>query len=76
MPKIAPIDWRALEKIFLAEGFIFRGQKGSHRAYTKPGIKRPIIIPVYDEIGQDIILSNLRTAGISRERYFKRLAEG
>jgi hypothetical protein len=48
---------------------------GSHCAYTKPGINRPVIIPAYDEIGQDIILSNLRTAGISRESYFKRLEE-
>lgn len=75
MPKIAPIDWRKPEKVFIAEGFVFRGQKGSHRAYIKPGINRPVIIPAYDEIGQDIIPSNLRTAGISRESYFKRLEE-
>lgn len=39
----------------------------------KDGVRRPIIIPKYDEIGLDIIKSCMRTADMSREEYFKLL---
>jgi predicted RNA binding protein YcfA (HicA-like mRNA interferase family) len=75
VPKITPIDWRTLERVFEADGFRFHRQNGSHRVYVKVGCKRPIIIPVYDEVGVDIIMNNLRTAGMSRERYFQLLQQ-
>ena len=71
MPKITPIHWKVLEKIFLASGFKFVRQEGSHRSYTKSGIPRPIVIPTYDEVPVSIIRNNLKTAGISREEYFR-----
>ena len=40
---------------------------------TKLGVARPVVVPKYAEVGCDIILSNLRTADISRERYFELL---
>jgi len=40
---------------------------------SKPGVNRPIVIPKYDEVDVDIIKSNLRTAQISREKYFELL---
>jgi predicted RNA binding protein YcfA (HicA-like mRNA interferase family) len=70
MPRIIPIHWRLLEKVFLSVGFRFVRQEGSHRSYTKPGIPRPIVIPTYDEVPVSIIRNNLKTAGISREEYF------
>jgi predicted RNA binding protein YcfA (HicA-like mRNA interferase family) len=73
MPKITPINWRVLEKVFLAAGFRFARQEGSHRSYTKAGISRPIVIPTYDEIPVSIIRNNLKTAGISRDEYFRLL---
>jgi predicted RNA binding protein YcfA (HicA-like mRNA interferase family) len=73
MPKITPIHWRDLEKVFLAAGFKFARQEGSHRSYIKPGISRPIVIPTYDEIPISIIRNNLKTAGITREEYFRLL---
>jgi predicted RNA binding protein YcfA (HicA-like mRNA interferase family) len=73
MPKIVPVDWRTLEKIFLREGFQFRRQEGSHRAYVKAGIVRPVIIPTYAEVPVFIIRNNLKTAGLSRDDYFKLL---
>jgi predicted RNA binding protein YcfA (HicA-like mRNA interferase family) len=59
--------------VFLSAGFQFARQEGSHRAYTKPGISRPIVIPMYDEVPISIIKNNLKTAGISREEYFRLL---
>lgn len=72
---MAPVHWRVLERIFLNAGFRFVRQEGSHRAYTKQGIIRPIIIPVYTEVPVAIIRNNLKAASISRDEYF-RLLEG
>jgi len=72
---MAPVHWRVLERIFLNAGFRFVRQEGSHRAYTKQGIIRPIIIPVYTEVPVAVIPNNLKAAGISKDEYF-RLLEG
>jgi len=50
MPRITPVHWKVLEKVFLAAGFRFARQEGSHRAYVKPDIARPLIIPTYTEV--------------------------
>jgi len=71
MPRITPVHWKDLERVFLAAGFQFARQEGSHRSYTKPGVLRPIVIPTYSEIPISIIKNNLKTAGISREEYFR-----
>ncbi len=41
--------------------------------FTKPGILRPVVIPRYDALPVFIIKNILRTAGITRERYFELL---
>jgi predicted RNA binding protein YcfA (HicA-like mRNA interferase family) len=64
-----------LEKVLLAKGFRFVRQKGSHRSYIKEGIARPAVIPTYDEVPVPIIVNNLKTAGISRDEYFRLLSE-
>lgn len=68
--KLAPIDWRTLVKVFEAEGFTRSRQHGSHIAMVKPGIARPIIIQQGMDVPVFIIKNNLKTAGMSRERYF------
>jgi len=75
MPRITPVHWKVLECIFLKDGFIKKGKKGSHWRYVKPGVIRPVIIPEYNEIDEHIIKSNMRTAEMSRERYFELLEE-
>ena len=40
---------------------------------TKPGVQRPIVIPAKREVEVHVIKSNLRTAGMTRERYFELL---
>lgn len=75
MPRITPVHWKRLECVFLAQGFKFVRQQGSHRTYFKPGIKRPVIIPTYDSVEPFIIQNNMKTAGMSRETYFKLLAD-
>jgi predicted RNA binding protein YcfA (HicA-like mRNA interferase family) len=75
MPKFAPVDWKTLERIFVTAGFQFARQEGSHRSYLKPGVARPVVIPAYREIPVFIIRNNLKTAGISRDEYFRRLEQ-
>ena len=73
MPRLVPTDWRTLEKVFLAAGFRFARQRGSHRSYTRPGVSRPVVIPTYSEVPVALIRKNLQTAGISRDEYFELL---
>ena len=47
--------------------------EGDHMIFFKPGIIRPVVIPKYAALPVFIIRNNLRTAGISRDRYFELL---
>jgi len=70
MPTIRPVHWKTLAVVFEQDGFIFDRQRGDHVIYTKPGVIRPLVIPAYHEVPVFIIKNLLRTAGMSRERYF------
>ncbi|HEX7319348.1 MAG TPA: type II toxin-antitoxin system HicA family toxin [bacterium] len=73
MPKINPINWRLLSKIFELFGCKFERQKGDHMVYSHPSARRPVIIPKYDEIPVSIIRINMKTVGMIREQYFELL---
>lgn len=73
MPQIAPVPYQALVRVFEVEGFVFSRQRGDHLIYTKPGIARPLVIPAYKPVPVVIIKNLLRTAGMSRDRYFELL---
>lgn len=75
VPHLAPQHWKILEKIFLKDGFTFYRQDGSHRVYVKGGLARPVIIPAHHTVDVEVIKSNMRTAGMVRDRYFKLLKE-
>ena len=49
-------------------------QKGDHLILTRPGVKRPLVIKTSPhQVPITHILTNLRTAGMTRERYFELL---
>ena len=73
MPKIAPVSYQTLVRVFEKDGFQFQRQRGDHLVYTKPGNLRPLVIPMYDQVPVFIIRNNLRSARMSRERYFELL---
>lgn len=73
MPKFAPVHWKKLEQVFIAAGFHFARQEGSHRSYVKAGVARPVVIPAYREVPVFVIRNNLKTAGLAREDYFRLL---
>ena len=73
MPPLRPLDYRTLARVFEQDGFAFNRQRGDHLIYTKPGVKRPLVIPMYKELPVFIIKNLLRSAGMSREQYFNLL---
>jgi predicted RNA binding protein YcfA (HicA-like mRNA interferase family) len=75
MPRFTPVDWRTLERVFLDAGFRFARQEGSHRSYVREGVARPVVIPTYTEVPVFIIRNNLKTAGLSRDDYFRLLEQ-
>jgi predicted RNA binding protein YcfA (HicA-like mRNA interferase family) len=75
MPRFTPEHWRKLETVFVAAGFRFVRQEGSHRSYVKAGVARPVVIPAYKEVPVFIIRNNLKTAGLTRDEYFRLLAQ-
>jgi predicted RNA binding protein YcfA (HicA-like mRNA interferase family) len=73
MPKIAPVHFRKLLKVFKKAGFRVVREEGDHLILSKSGILRPVVIPKYSAIPVFIIKNNLRVAGMSREDYFRLL---
>jgi hypothetical protein len=43
--------------------------------FTKPGVVRPVVIPRYSVLPVFIIKNNLKTGGISRDRYLELLEQ-
>jgi hypothetical protein len=43
--------------------------------FAKRGVMRPVVIPKYAAVPVFIIKNNLRTAGITRDRYFEPLSK-
>ena len=73
MSRITPIEYRKLVRVLELEGFVLARERGYHIVFTKPGILRPVVVPRYNPLPVFIIKNVLRTAQISRERYFELL---
>jgi predicted RNA binding protein YcfA (HicA-like mRNA interferase family) len=72
LPRMTPIPWQDFEKVLQKDGCYFKRQKGDHRVWGKAGLKRPVIFPVC-ELPVSIIQNNLKTLGLSRDKYFEYL---
>jgi predicted RNA binding protein YcfA (HicA-like mRNA interferase family) len=75
MSKLSPVSYKTLAKAFEADGFRCVRTEGDHMVFTKPGVLRPIVIPKYASVPVFIIRNNLRTAGMTRERYLELLGQ-
>ena len=68
--KLPIVSGKELIEFFRKHGWQRHKQTGSHIILRKVGVaQRPLVIPNYKEIGPDLLLGNLRTAGISREKF-------
>lgn len=75
MPKISPQPHSVLRKVFELDGWTYIGTTGDHIQMKKTGYLRRIVIPKYKEVPVFIILNDLRTAKISRQKYFELLKQ-
>jgi len=73
MPRITPVDYQTLLKVFQMFGIQYKRKEGSHHILTFLGAKRAVVIPEYDEIDVEIIKNNMRIVGMTREQYFELL---
>ena len=73
MPRITPSHWKVQIKVFETYGCRYKRKKSSHHILTHPDAKRAVVIPEYDEIDVEIIKNNMRTVGMTREKYFELL---
>jgi predicted RNA binding protein YcfA (HicA-like mRNA interferase family) len=73
MPPLHPVSYRTLVALFELDGFVFDRQRGDHLIFVRPGSARPLVIPAYADVPVFIIKNLLRTAGMSRDRYFELL---
>jgi predicted RNA binding protein YcfA (HicA-like mRNA interferase family) len=73
MDSLKPVPYQSLIKIFEEEGFVYDRTSGDHLIYIRPGIKRPLVIPKYKSVPVFVIKNLIRTAGITRERFFSLL---
>ncbi|MFQ5708919.1 MAG: type II toxin-antitoxin system HicA family toxin [bacterium] len=74
MPKLTPVHYQKLIKIFELDGFHVVRKRGDHIMLTKPGVKRPLVIKSSPrKVPVTHIKTNLNSAGMSRERYFELL---
>ena len=73
MTRIATVNWRVVEHVFLRAGFEFARQRGCHRSYVKDDRMRPIIIPEFDDVPAAVIRNAIKHAGLSREDYLRLL---
>lgn len=68
--KIIPIPYKKLVKIFELEGFTVKRQRGDYLILIKPNIFRPVVIKTSPgNVPVTHIMTNLKTAGITREKY-------
>ena len=76
MPKITPVHYRTLIRVFELDGFTVSRQKGDHIVMTKRGIPRPLVIKTSPrKVPVTHIRTNMTTAGMSRERFFELLEQ-
>jgi predicted RNA binding protein YcfA (HicA-like mRNA interferase family) len=75
MPKLSPVPHAALKRVFEADGFRCVRTEADHMVFTKPGVLRPVVIPKYPAVPVFIVRNNLRTAGMTRERFFELLGQ-
>lgn len=65
------VSWQELRDIFRLAGWVEDRTKGDHLIMTKPGMARPVVIKMDRDLGEDIVRTNMRTAGIDRAEFEK-----
>lgn len=67
MPKLNPVHYKRLVKVFESTGFKQVREEGDHMIFTKAGVLRPVVIPKYASVPVFVIktISGLRVLPVS-----------
>jgi predicted RNA binding protein YcfA (HicA-like mRNA interferase family) len=68
------VSWQELRDVCKLGGFVEARVKGDHLVMTKPGAVRPVVIKMDKDLGEDIVRSNMRTAGLTRKEFEQHLS--
>jgi predicted RNA binding protein YcfA (HicA-like mRNA interferase family) len=72
MGKLYPIRPSQFEKFLLFIGCTFSRQKGSHKAYRRTGLIRPIIVPFHTgDLPLIVIKNTLKQLNMTTEQYLE-----
>jgi len=69
------VTWQELRDVCKLAGCVESRIKGDHLVMTKPGMARPVIIKMDKDLGEDVIRSNIRTLGLSRQQFEELLSQ-
>ena len=76
MKKLSNISIKEFRKALKALGLSYDRTKGGHEAWSKAGLKRPIIFQNHVEPIKEFIIKNaLRDLGLSKEEFLKTLED-
>ena len=68
-----PVSWQELVALCESEKCVYDREKGDHYIMTRPGLRRPVVIPKKRDLKEDIVLSIGRTLGLGRKEIEARL---
>jgi len=72
---VKQVTWQELRDVCKLAGCVESRTNGDHLVMTKPGMARPVIIKMDRDLGEDVIRSNIRTLGLSRQQFEELLAQ-
>jgi predicted RNA binding protein YcfA (HicA-like mRNA interferase family) len=75
MKELGDVSWKHFEMFLLKERYEFKRVRGGHAVYKKQGIPRPVIVPRHKKLPDIVIMTNLRTMGISKEYFVAKMKE-
>jgi predicted RNA binding protein YcfA (HicA-like mRNA interferase family) len=71
MSELHQIRWKEFEKFLAFIGCTFVREKGDHRIWSRPRVRRPIVVPRNNPLPIFIIRNNLRLLDISTEDFLE-----
>ena len=70
---LANISGKQAVKAFAKDGWIVRGQVGSHVLMTKPDMRANLSVPQHKELAAGTLRQLIRAAGLSVDRFLELL---
>ena len=67
------VNWKDLVKVCEGIGCRLDRQKGDHYIMVRKGLNRPVVIPKKRNLKEGIVLGILKTIGLSKAEFLKRL---